>query len=209
MRLSDLTGQRFGRLLVLEQAETLSPGNARWKCQCDCGSVTYSQGGTLRTGRHLSCGCLQRERATKHGMERSVEYMTWAQMKSRCINPNHRSYGAYGGRGITVCKRWLSSFEKFFADMGNRPEGHSLERINNEKGYSPSNCRWASTKDQNNNRRNNVRLVMDGKSQTLTEWADKYDISPITVKSRLKAGWPVADALLRPVDKRKATKSKK
>lgn len=209
MRLSDLTGQRFGRLLVLEQAAALSPGNPRWKCQCDCGNVTYSQGGSLRSGRHLSCGCLQRERATKHGMERSAEYMTWAQMKSRCTNPNHPSFAGYGGRGIKVCPQWLLSFEQFLADMGRRPEGHSLERIDNEKGYAPSNCRWASMKEQNNNRRNNVRLEMDGESRTLTEWADKLGISPITVKSRLKAGWSVTDALLRPVDKRKATKSKK
>lgn len=129
-------------------------------------------------------------------------------MKARCLNPKHKSYGGYGGRGITVCEKWLQ-FEGFYEDMGEKPEGkYSLDRIDNNGGYSKDNCRWVDSKTQSNNKRNNVMLAIDGVTQSLTLWAEHYNISPITVRSRLKLGWDTIDALTRPVDKRKASKAK-
>src|SRR5438045_635072 len=144
----NLVGLRFNRLVVTARADDLSLGNPRWHCQCDCGSETVAQGGALTTGRQKSCGCLQRETATKHGMEGSLTYTTWAQMKARCLNPEHRSYALYGGRGITVSESWLK-FENFFSDMGVKPKGKSLDRIDNDGNYESGNCRWATLFEQN------------------------------------------------------------
>ncbi len=134
---------------------------AFWLCKCRCGTMKVVRGSTVRNGVSKSCGCLareearQRERTHGHtaGGEISPEYQSWKAMKERCYNPNHVRYADYGGRGILVCARWKNSFENFFEDMGERPEGESLDRINPNAGYSPSNCRWATDKQQNFNRR--------------------------------------------------------
>jgi hypothetical protein len=153
----DRTGQVFTRLTVIEKAGYSPHDKVMWRCLCECGNEVIVVGESLHCGLTKSCGCLRadraRERAT-HGMTNSPEYRSWAAMKTRCLNPNGHAFNYYGGRGIAVCDRWRDSFEAFYADMGPRPTGRSLDRIDNDRGYEPDNCRWATATEQNNNRRN-------------------------------------------------------
>lgn len=163
----DRTGERYGRLTVLER---FPAPRVKWLCRCDCGKQKAILGSTLEAGNALSCGCLQSERAAaantiriKHGHARdngkggrltTPEYRTWKAMKERVRNPNAPNYHLYGGRGITICERWLADFNNFLADMGPRPEGMTIDRFPDKNGnYEPSNCRWATAKEQSNNRR--------------------------------------------------------
>lgn len=168
----DITGQRFGRLVVLRR-DGYRCKQATWHCRCDCGAETSTQGSHLRSGHTLSCGCLGREHAVAasrssswkhghgHGM-RSPTYRSWISMKTRCTNPSVPHYHYYGGRGIRVCERW-EKFENFLADMGLRPAGTSLDRYPNNSGnYEPGNCRWATPKEQAKNRRPSRRRGLDG-----------------------------------------------
>lgn len=136
---------------------------------------------------------------TKHGHNRRTgptrTYMTWAGMLARCTNPKEKSYARYGGRGIRVCVRWRK-FENFLADMGAKPAGLTIERKDNSKGYSPTNCRWATVAEQNRNRRNVRRLTYEGHTQSMAEWAREFNLNPDTLASRLKAGWSVSAALV-------------
>jgi len=160
----DLTAQKFGRLTA-QWPSGIDRKQVIWLCSCACGSLSYPRSYALRTGTTKSCGCLQRERVrectskrnTKHGNafrgDETVEYRTWASMIQRCINPTVRGWKYYGGRGISVCSRWLK-FENFLADMGVRPSALlSLDRINNDGNYEPSNCRWATRSEQRLNQR--------------------------------------------------------
>ena len=207
-RAVNLIGVRFGRLTVVKREADKSPGNPRWLCLCDCGKTTVTQGGALKGGVQISCGCYQLETATTHGQEGTRAYSAWAAMKSRCLNPKTKPYKDYGGRGIKVCDSWLR-FENFYADMGDAPDGMSLDRKDNESGYSLENCRWVSMEVQNNNRRNNHILTFKGKSQSLALWAKKYGISPISLKSRINRGWDVEKSLLTPIDKRYSSRKVK
>ncbi|TQI66244.1 hypothetical protein LY85_0905 [Clostridium sp. KNHs216] len=153
-KVRDLSGQRFGRLLVLNRAENTESGQARWVCQCDCGNVKTIRGTHLTTGKIISCGCYNKAVCTKHGMSGTPEYRTYYNMIKRCEYKNDVSYAEYGGRGIRVCPRWRSSFLNFLADMGKRPtDRHSIDRIDVNGNYEPSNCRWAVVETQEHNKR--------------------------------------------------------
>ena len=167
----DISNQRFGRLVVIRPKKR--PGaKMKWECRCDCSTVVHVLGESLRSGATRSCGCLRIEvttvrnarEKTKHGHRRpgiqSPTYRSWRSMKQRYSNPKHPSYSAYGARMIGPCTAWFESFEAFFADMGKRPPGTSLERIDNRLGYFKQNCRWATPAEQAHNRRN-TKLTLE------------------------------------------------
>lgn len=171
---SALEGTRFGRLTVLLFVER-SKGHIYYLCRCDCGNERRVSRAALRNGKTKSCGCLMRDinirRSTTHGQASqgrpTREYMVWSNIKRRCLDPSNKSYKDYGGRGITVCERWLGSFEAFFENMGLCPEGYSIDRRDNEGNYEPGNCFWASREHQNSNKRSNILIEYEGRTFTL------------------------------------------
>lgn len=182
----DLKGKVFVRLTVLEKIEFSKP--IKWNCICECGNFKIVYSLNLTNKRTLSCGCLQKEKAkdvnSKHNncftlnnkRITSVEYRTWSNLKNRCCNSNYILFHRYGGRGIKVCDRWLNSFENFLEDMGKRPEGTTIDRINNDGNYEPLNCKWATPKEQANNRSNNRLVTFNGKTLNIKQWALKIGI---------------------------------
>jgi len=203
----NLKGQRFGRLIVLSKMESTQKSLPEWLCKCDCGNETIVKQVNLRTGRTRSCGCLHkdilrqrnRKMGTTNGMYKLSIYSIWRDMLQRCNNPNNSAYKNYGGRGITVCKRWLK-FENFYADMGDRPKSLTLGRINNEKGYFPDNCSWSTMKAQANNKRNNIKIKFQNQYLTLKEWSEKIGMKYPTLARRIKKyHWPIEKALTKPI----------
>lgn len=190
----DLTGQQFGSLLVISRDEDyISPtGNkiARWICKCECGNTVSVMGASLKRGRTKSCGCLQKkvasEKQTKHGKHNTRIYRIWNGIIVRCTNPNHHSYKHYGARGITVCDEWRK-FEPFFewSVTNGYNDTLSIDRIDNNQGYCPSNCRWATTTEQANNTSKNHYITFQGETHTLIEWSRITGISYSTLRDRI------------------------
>lgn len=206
---NDLAGQKLGRLTVLRRVANKSP--AHWVCLCDCGgaSIVSSRSLTRTEKPTRSCGCIARETAAsvasarvKHGHatggKRSKLLRTWDGMMRRCYKPNAKAYEHYGGRGIAVCQRW-HSFSAFAEDMGEPPSAkHSIDRIDNDKGYEPGNCRWASQAEQATNSRRNVMVTMGGQTKALSVWCSELGINYHTAHSRIvRMGWAPERALQR------------
>lgn len=196
-----LAGTRFGRLVVVRPAGRSTTRNAAlFECRCDCGSVTIVLKTELTRGHTHSCGCLRLTEITTHGMTKTPEYAIWRAMRARTTNPERKGFKHYGGRGITVCERW-QTFENFYADMGMRPSSkHSLDRVDNEKGYEPSNVRWATHKEQHRNTRANVWITYDGRTMLIADWAEEKGMKRNSLDSRInRLKWPIEKALNTPV----------
>lgn len=197
----DLTGQQYGRLSVMEHTGRDKRRNALWRCQCECGEIVIVRACDLKSGHTASCGCLNRERqrasATTHGETETRLYHIWEGMKSRCLNISDRSYKDYGGRGITVCAEWANSFEAFrdWALANGYRDDLTIDRKENDGPYNPDNCRWATAKQQGNNRRSNRLITHNGETHTLTQWAELTGIKRETLSQRLRNGWSVERAL--------------
>jgi hypothetical protein len=208
-----LDGSRFGRLIVVELADT-KHGHARWVCSCDCGNVVVVYGLKLRRGLTRSCGCLRSETSGRrgrvqlfrHGHAGTPIYQIWLGIKHRCLNSNDRAFANYGGWGIAICDRWCDSFEAFLADVGPRPSpAHSIDRKDNNGNYEPGNVRWATTEEQARNKRTNVWIEFDGSRRLVVDWAERLGISASTLHSRLKRpGWTVRDVITTPLGGRPA-----
>ncbi|WIW52370.1 hypothetical protein LRP31_25460 [Mesorhizobium mediterraneum] len=205
--LLDLTGRRFGRLAVIRRAENIR-GRPAWECVCECGDARAVSSSSLLHAGTQSCGCLCRERLSAsakvssktHGRASTSEYRSWCAMKSRCLNSNATGFDRYGGVGVTVCAQWLGSFEAFIADMGEKPTPeHSLDRWPDKSGnYEPGNCRWATKREQANNRKDNNVVVYRGRSVTVREIAAAAAVSRTAIVRRVGRGWDAAKAIETP-----------
>lgn len=219
-RAINLKGQRFERLLVISYAGLTHHGHAKWNTLCDCGNATVSTANHLRFGHTKSCGCLNIEKAiegclnrsTKHGNARrksqSNEYQTWLNMNARTSNANRPDYKFYGAKGITVCDRWKTSFENFLEDMGPRPDGMTLDRIDPNKNYSPDNCRWATWEVQHQNTTTVLRMNVFGEILTLKEMSEKYGVTARCLHQRIrKLGMTPEEAVTHKYRSRKTNES--
>jgi len=195
--LVDLKGKRFGRLVVVERAGSLL-NKAVWRVSCDCGQGKIVIGSSLIKGVTRSCGCLKRDVNAvvnrTHGLSYSRTYRVWAGIKGRCSCPTQTNWEHYGGRGIQMCTRW-HRFENFLTDMGEAPQGSTIERVNNNGNYEPTNCRWASMKEQCRNRKTTRLIEFAGQTLCLVDWAAKLNIAYMTLVSRLNRGWTTEQAL--------------
>lgn len=194
---SNLSGQKFNRLTVIEYV-----GQSKWLCLCDCGNKVSVVTSHLKNGHTRSCGCYQTDVQTKHGASFDKTYRVWISMRSRCRNPNDRAYPNYGGRGIKVCERW-EDYSTFLSDMGLPPdERMQIDRTDNNGNYEPGNCKWVYQLDNLNNRRNNVRIEYNGRTQTIAQWAAELGIHYRTLNNRINRGWSVERAFTEPVERK-------
>lgn len=198
----DLTGRRFGRLTVVEECERMG-NRVAWLCKCDCGNYTKVRAHHLKGGQIVSCGCYHDEVNVTHRLSYTKLYRTWASMKDRCHNLNAYEFKRYGERGISVCDEWRNSFEAFYewAVANGYEEGLSIDRIDVNGNYEPSNCRWVDMKAQGRNRRSNHSLTFNGETHCVSEWSEITGISVTTIFSRIKSGWDVESTLTRPIPK--------
>jgi hypothetical protein len=205
----DLTGLRFGRLTVLRRTDRKSKDrNIYWSCACDCGKEVEILGRSLYRGATVSCGCFGKERrreaCTTHGLSDTRTYRIWGAMIARCIKPSSAAYRHYGGRGIKVCYRWMESFEAFVEDMGECPEGMTIERVDNDGPYSKENCKWASRQEQSSNTRRTHRITLGGETRPLREWAKILGIVDSALSWRIER-WGIERALTTYGPRTKAT----
>ncbi len=195
MKKLSIIGEKFGKLLVVsEVSERTIQGKVKFNCICDCGNKIQAIGSKLKNGWTKSCSCLQKEKARlstppnkTHGLSRTPIYNAYYTMISRCYKETNNSYVHYGGRGIIVCDRWLNSFENFLLDMGEKPSSdHSVDRINVDGNYEPSNCKWSTTIEQENNKRNNRIVTYKGKNYTMAQLSKLLNINYSTIRNRLE-----------------------
>lgn len=209
-------GNKYGRWTVLgvgesrfysDKTKKTSIEHRMWLCLCECGTERVVSEMSLKSGKSVSCGCYNRERSslkhTKHGEVvgdiKSVEYSVWSQLKARCNNPKNSRFAMYGGRGISVCERW-NEFGNFLEDMGRRPgKSYSLDRIDNNKGYSPDNCKWSTPHEQMTNRTITRFVSMNGEKVPLATLAKQHNIPANTLRFRILKGWDIDEALNKPV----------
>ena len=188
----DMVGQRYGRLTVIRAVASPTQKDwhgAWWECRCDCGRRVTAPRRHLIRGDRRSCGC------KRHGRRRTPEYRIWLNMVQRCTNPRNPGWPNYGGRGITLCERWRQ-FENFYADMGPRPSvRHSIERDDNDGPYAKENCRWATRVEQANNRRDNLRLTVGGRTQTAAQWERELGLTLNSISRRVAAGMSATQAI--------------
>ena len=196
----DISGETFGRLTAHNVIGRNKHNQLLWRCSCECGNEKVVLGMCLRRGEVQSCGCYHKERIAqinkRHGMTKTPIYGIWWAMMQRCYDKGSHAYHRYGGRGINVCEKW-QTFEGFYEDMGDRPSGLSLERIDNSGDYSPENVVWADAKAQARNRRSTVYLEHDGQRKSMAEWSEETGIRIGTLWARIKRGMPVSEALTR------------
>ncbi len=196
--MEDITGKVFGRLTVVGFSHRYK-SDYYWNCICECENTKIIKRGSLISGVTKSCGCLSKEKSTKHNLCNTSTYNTWEGMIQRCTNHNATRYISYGEKGITVCDKWLS-FEGFYEDMGLRPIGTTLDRVDNNSGYYKENCRWATKQQQDNNRSSNINITYQNKTQTLMQWSRELGINWNTLHSRIvKSKWEITKALSFPV----------
>jgi len=197
----DMIGKKFGKLFVTNENGRIGSLLA-FECQCECGNTVIVRGPSLRSGNTTSCGCTHKEMVgmlnKKHGQAKSEEYSVWQNMISRCTNIKVGSYSRYGERGITVSDEWRN-FENFYADMGKRPKGKTLDRIDNNGPYSKENCRWATVAEQNRNTRRTKLIEFNGKTQCLKDWANEVGMAYNTLRKRFVLyNWPFEKAITTP-----------
>ena len=196
MRNVNRIGQQYGRLVVFEKSGVRGGGRL-WICRCECGNEIIVQGNNLHSGNTQSCGCSRKPINKTHGLTGTSIYNIWRQMIQSCTNPKASSYDRYGAKGINVCDHWRA-FANFYADMGDRPEGMSIDRINSSGDYEPGNCQWSTPTEQNRNRSSNRMETLWGKTQSLADWADELNIDYQLVHRRIRDGWNVQTALTTP-----------
>lgn len=195
-------GDKIGRLTVTGVSKKV-PGTKQYKtlCVCDCGVQKEVKTSDLKTARIQSCGCLARDIATTHGLSGTVEYVSWRHMIKRCYDHNNEKYSRYGGRGISVCLRWRESVRAFVDDMGLKPtRHHQIERVDNDGNYEPSNCEWATRKQQSQNTNRNVNLTFEGVTMCMAEWSRQLGIPYDLIRRRKLRGWTDERTLSTPAD---------
>lgn len=207
MKIKNLINQKFNKLLVLEKCDSKN-NRVMWKCRCDCGNITFLSTYCLTSNHTKSCGCIKGKNFCKirqhHNLTKTKIYSIWKDIKKRCNNPNFKYYKNYGGRGITICDEWKNDFMSFYTwSMQNGyNENLSIDRINNDGNYEPSNCRWTDRITQANNKRNNHFLTFNGKTLTISQWSRELNIPKSTIEYRLYCKkLPIEKILSTPIKK--------